>query len=79
MTFEEWYNTHWKFGSATDKRRAQIAWLAAKDFNTVNLRDLEYICERAIPIFVAHEEPGWVERVEKYREKLHELTRDMPG
>jgi hypothetical protein len=76
MTFEEWYSTHWKFGSSTDKRRAQIAWLAAKDFNTVNLQDLEYICEIAA---IKFKELNWAERAEKYRAKLHELIRDMPG
>jgi hypothetical protein len=79
MNFDEWYANHWKYGSSTDRHGAQIAWLEAKDLNMVNLQDLEYICERAIPEFIAEEEPGWARRAEKYREKLHELTRDMPG
>jgi hypothetical protein len=78
-TFQEWYDKHWKFGSATDKHRAQIAWLAAKDFNTVNLQDLEYICTIAMDNFNSLKELSWVERAQKYREKLHELIRDMPG
>lgn len=78
MTFQEWFEKYWKFGSSTDRKKAERAWLAAKDFNTVHLQDLEYICETATSKFIMLKEPSWAERAQKYREKLHELVRENP-
>lgn len=80
MTFDEWYDKHWKFGSSTDRKRAFIAWLAAKDFNPTNLQDLAYICEIAMQYFeMSGSEEGWRGRAHYYRDKLRELFGEMPG
>lgn len=85
MTFEQWYKEHWPqqhFATVTqmsfDQHKAMIAWAAAKDFNPVNLQDLEYICEIAMQHF-GNTEEGWRGRAHYYRDKLRELAGTIPG
>lgn len=83
MTFDTWYEKHWDFrndsSNTADRKRAYIAWLAAKDFNPTNLMDLEYICEIAMQHFGNTSEDGWRGRAHYYRDRLRELFGEMPG
>lgn len=78
MTFDTWYERHWDPGSTDDRKRAFVAWLAAKDFNPTNLQDLEYICELA-QLYLKNSEGIWPERIARYRALLRELFGQMPG
>lgn len=78
MTFDEWYKKHWEFVISIDKHRAQLAWLAAKDFNATHLQDLEYICELA-QNYLKGTGGIWPERIARYRETLRKLSGEIPG
>jgi hypothetical protein len=46
MTFDEWRDTHWKWGSSTDEAKALRAWNSAREDQDAEIERLKKVIER---------------------------------
>lgn len=51
MNFEEWFSTHWKWGSSTDEAKARRAWWSARDELKERITMLEAVLSEYADLF----------------------------
>jgi hypothetical protein len=72
MNFEQWRDTHWKWGSSTDEAKALRAWNSAREEQDTEIKDL-----REANLNLAKGGSDLLEAIEGFKAEIQRLTEQL--